>query len=260
MKEKMYQSLIELTNSLPVSELLMKFSKSKISRFAIPSYVKHYKINTDEIEGDIKSYSSLHHFFTRKLKADARHFEVDENTILSPVDGVIEQLGDISMQNNIVVKNQTYSIKGMIGNERAFHKYVGGKFIVLYLSPSDYHRIHSPIKGKIVNQYSLGTASYPVNETGLSFGKTPLTTNYRVVSEMKHSEGDHVAIVKVGAMFVNSIELTQTSKFLNKGEELAYFSFGSTVVLLFEKGSVEFPEELYDKHQIKAGEVLALKN
>ncbi|MFB8425926.1 phosphatidylserine decarboxylase [Priestia megaterium] len=259
MKEKMYQSLIELTNSLPLSKLLMKFSRSKISRFAIPSYVKHYEINTEEIEGDLKSFTSLHHFFTRRLKPEARHFESDEKTIISPVDGAIEQLGDISLQNNIVVKNQTYSIKGMIGNERTFNKYIGGKFIVLYLSPSDYHRIHSPIKGKIVNQYSLGTASYPVNEAGLSFGKTPLTTNHRVVSEMKHTEGDHIAIVKVGAMFVNSIEITQASKFLSKGEELAYFSFGSTVVLLFEKNSIVFPEELYDKHKIKAGEVLALK-
>ena len=43
------------------------------------------------------------------------------------------------------------------------------------------------------------------------------------------------ALVKVGTNVVNSIETTHNGEKLNKGEQMAYFTFGSTVVLLFEK-------------------------
>ena len=52
-----------------------------------------------------------------------------------------------------------------------------------------------------------------------------------------------LAIVKVGAMFINSIVITDESEQLEKGQEFSYFSFGSTVVLLFEKDSFELNDE-----------------
>ena len=65
-----------------------------------------------------------------------------------------------------------------------------------------------------------------------------LSKNYRTITELQHGQFC-VAIVKVGAMFVNSIVITNEAKHLEKGQEFAYFSFGSTVVLLFEKNSFE---------------------
>lgn len=260
MKKKLYQLLIELTNSLPVSKLIMKFAQSKVSRFIVPSYANYFKVDVTEIDQDLKSFKSLQQFFVRNLKPEARIFNNDDTTILSPVDAIVEQFGSITANNNIVVKNQSYSIKGMLGNDKSVSKYIGGSFLVLYLSPSHYHRIHSPINGKIINQYPLGSNSYPVNKLGLTLGNSPLAQNYRVITEMKEKDGSHVAVVKVGAMFVNTIEeLAQPSQRLKKGEELAYFSFGSTVVLLFEKGKTKFNSNIKVNQEIKAGEVLALK-
>mgnify|MGYP003779230081 CR=1 FL=1 len=259
-KKKLYQLLIELTNSLPVSKLIMKFAQSKVSRFIVPSYANYFKVDVTEIDQDLKSFKSLQQFFVRNLKPEARIFNNDDTTILSPVDAIVEQFGSITANNNIVVKNQSYSIKGMLGNDKSVSKYIGGSFLVLYLSPSHYHRIHSPINGKIINQYPLGSNSYPVNKLGLTLGNSPLAQNYRVITEMKEKDGSHVAVVKVGAMFVNTIEeLAQPSQRLKKGEELAYFSFGSTVVLLFEKGKTKFNSNIKVNQEIKAGEVLVLK-
>ena len=54
-----------------------------------------------------------------------------------------------------------------------------------YLSPADYHRIHSPIDGAVLRQYTLGNTSYPVNRLGLTYGKKPISHNYRQVTELK---------------------------------------------------------------------------
>ena len=117
--------------------------------------------------------------------------------------------------------------------------------MILYLSPTHYHRIHSPATGEIVDQWAKGKKSYPVNKWGLRYGKHPLSKNYRRITEIKLESG-HMAVVKVGAMFVNSIEIVHEAEQITKGEELAYFTFGSTVVLLFEKDT--FTGESFDSN------------
>lgn len=259
MKTKLYRSFIELTNSLPISKILMKFTRSRMSKILIPSYIKMFNVNVKEMEGGVKDFPSLHHFFIRKLQANKRPLHTKKGLITSPVDAVVEQYGEITNAENIIVKGQTYSIKDMLSNEKQVEKYLGGSFIVLYLSPSHYHRIHSPVDGHVINQNVLGNHSYPVNKWGLTFGRSPLSKNYRLVTEIKEPDGNHIAVVKVGAMLINTIELTHPSDHLQKGEELAYFSFGSTVVLLFEKDKVEFADNVKLQQQIKVGQALASK-
>ena len=91
--------------------------------------------------------------------------------------------------------------------------------MVIYLSPSHYHRIHSPLSGSVTERFVLGRKSYPVNAAGMEYGKNRCQ-NYRSVTEIS-SDGEHMALVKVGAMFVNSIELLQRDT-VQKGEEMAY--------------------------------------
>ncbi|MBS4161597.1 phosphatidylserine decarboxylase, partial [Klebsiella pneumoniae] len=128
-------------------------------------------------------------------------------------------------------------------------------YIIIYLSPQDYHRIHSPANGTLQRQYSLGSTSYPVNRIGLTYGKSPLTKNYRMISEFKHQYGSAL-LVKVGAMYINSIVMLQEAKEWRQGEEIAYFSFGSTVILLFEKGTFIPAGSLRSSLKVKMGEVL----
>ncbi|MFN2744067.1 MULTISPECIES: phosphatidylserine decarboxylase [Bacillus] len=255
MKKRLYRCLIELTNKKKVSTALKRFAQSKLSKPLIPSYIKTFRINTEEMLEDVGSFNSLHELFIRKLKNGVRPLPSDPNSLISPVDGVVEEWGTISSDKQFIVKNKPYSLEEMIDRDEVASRYIGGTYIIIYLSPRDYHRIHSPADGTLEKQYSLGSASYPVNTIGLTYGKSPLTKNHRMISEFRHQYGSAL-LVKVGAMYINSIVMLSNSTEWRKGEEIAYFSFGSTVILLFEKDTFVPAERLGPSLKVKMGDVL----
>ncbi|ASB90564.1 phosphatidylserine decarboxylase [Bacillus sonorensis] len=255
MKKRLYRCLIELTNKKGISQALKKFAQSKLSKPLIRPYIQAFRINTEEMLEDARSFNSLHELFIRKLKDGVRPLPSAPDCLISPVDGVIEEMGAITSDKRFFVKNKPYSIEEMIGSDEVVNRYLGGTYIIIYLSPQDYHRIHSPANGTLQRQYSLGSTSYPVNRIGLTYGKSPLTKNYRMISEFKHQYGSAL-LVKVGAMYINSIVMLQEAKEWRQGEEIAYFSFGSTVILLFEKGTFIPAGSLRSSLKVKMGEVL----
>jgi phosphatidylserine decarboxylase len=58
----------------------------------------------------------------------------------------------------------------------------------------------------------------------------------------------------VGALNVNTIEWTLEGDQAGKGEEVGYFSFGSTVVLCFEKDTIQMDREKIGP--VRLGEVI----
>ncbi len=257
MLKQVYRLMIELTNGKWTSVILQRFARSRISRFVVPSFAKIYELNQDEMEKTLHEYPTLHDLFIRTLKKEVRIVDKNNDSVVSPVDAVIEDVGSINQTSEMVVKGKSYSIQEMLGNQETATRYLNGTYMVLYLSPSHYHRIHSPITGTIVKQWTLGSKSYPVNKMGLKYGVRTLAKNYRMITEVNTASG-HIAIVKVGAMFVNSIEKTHKGMTLQKGEEMAYFSFGSTIVLLFEKGIFQLDPSIHTPKDIRIGEKIGV--
>ncbi|WP_342432387.1 phosphatidylserine decarboxylase [Neobacillus sp. FSL H8-0543] len=257
MIQHLYRVMIELTNGKWSSKVLQQFARSSISRFMVPSFAKVYQLNQQEMENSLDKYPTLHDLFIRTLKKDARVIDQGVDSVTSPVDAVIEDVGTIKETSEMIVKGKTYSIEEMLADKTDIKKYLNGTFMILYLSPSHYHRIHSPVSGTVLRQWTLGSKSYPVNKLGLKYGVRTLAKNYRVITEVETRSG-HVAVVKVGAMFVNSIEMTHGGTVLEKGEEMAYFTFGSTVVLLFEQGIFKLDPSIHTPKEIKMGEKLGV--
>ncbi|WP_231853987.1 phosphatidylserine decarboxylase [Halobacillus halophilus] len=119
--------------------------------------------------------------------------------------------------------------------------------------------MHSPADAVVTKQYELGGKSISVNKWGLALEHSPISTNYRIVTELKQDDGMYIALVKVGAMWVHTIQLSHSTSHLKKGEEVGFFNFGSTVVLLFEKRKVSLNEKLKRESFIRVGEPLANK-
>lgn len=255
MKKKAYRFLLELASNRLISRLVGSFTKREISRRLIPSFVKAYSIEMDEAEKEIGEYTNLNELFTRRLKEGKRIVESDPNAVVSPVDAVITAAGPIAQDLQMKVKGQLYGLEEMFGFDRSLcRQFQGGQFIVLYLSPRHYHRIHFPVDGEVTVRRRIDGKVYPVNEFGLKYGKRPLSRNARLLTVVKHAFGE-VAVMKVGALNVASIQYTFPDQlFADKGDELAYFEFGSTVVLFFEPGTFCANSRIQEGKELKMGE------
>ena len=254
LKKKMFQLCVELTNGNLSSKALKKLTKSNLSRLMIQPFAKIYNINTDEILDEIDDFKNLNDFFIRKLRPGARPIDQGEDSLVSPTDGVISEVGTIKEDRTFVVKGQTYNVQTLVGDSDLADKYKEGIYIIIYLSPKNYHRIHFPMNSQIKDAYSLGKYSYPVNNLGLELGDNILSYNYRQVYKLTGKI--NYTLIPVGAQNVNSIVPTYDNIYVKKGEELGYFEFGSTVVLLFEKDNILLEENL-ENREIKMGEKIA---
>lgn len=234
MQKNIFKFLIHLSNTRLINHALVKFTNARVSRRLIPAYIRHYRVDTGEIKENPDNFQSLNAFFIRELRSGARPLDQQAERVISPVDCVVEVSATLTADAQFKVKGQTLTLRELLGDEDSAAEYAGGHIFVLYLSPADYHRIHAPFDCNLDSQYTLGKTSWPVNPDGLCYGPRPLCTNHRIVNLLSNG----ACAVFVGATNVNSIVCT-SSNVWKKGAEVAYFQFGSTVVLLFKQGRLQ---------------------
>ncbi len=244
---------------------------SPILQSFIRIYCQFYAVKLAEAKKTIGEFKTFNDFFTRELKPDARPIDDQPDSIVSPVDGTIAEFGEI--KNNLLVQTKGiyYSCIDLVGEDHA-KLFNDGYFITLYLSPADYHRIHTPVAGKLKEFSYFSGNLWPVNDIGVQNVGGLFSLNERIVSLLEAGKSK-VAIVKVGATVVGRIKLQysdlssnkgQASQYrlpvvppkkYQKGDEIGRFQLGSTVILLFQKGSIQ-PENLTQNRKIKMGEIL----
>lgn len=234
MKKILLKYFVELTGNPISSNLLKTIAKSKLSKPLVRPFARIYDINQEEMEYPLYHYQSLNDFFTRRLKNTSRMTDTSPHTLVSPVDGILSDAGNVAKDRTFQIKGHTYKLDEIFGSESKAEVYNGGFFYIFYLSPAHYHHFHYPIDGSLLSRYALGEKSYPVNNLGLRYGDRPFATNYRIVSELSTDYG-RLAMVKVGALNINSIVLANSQNHFKKGEELGYFTFGSTVIVFLER-------------------------
>ncbi|XP_075235919.1 phosphatidylserine decarboxylase proenzyme, mitochondrial-like isoform X2 [Lycorma delicatula] len=79
------------------------------------NYAKIYAVNLDEVENDLISYASLAEFFSRRLKDGVRPIDTSQ-CVVSPADGTILNLGEVTSCHIEQVKGVTYSIQTFLGD------------------------------------------------------------------------------------------------------------------------------------------------
>ncbi len=253
MNARIFKVLINFCNTKPFNWLLTQFTQARISKLFIPKYIRMFQINTEEIKQDLEQFKSLNAFFIRELLPNARPIATNPEHIISPVDCKLETSQTITPDAQFTVKGQTLSLAELLGNHTTASRFNDGHIFVLYLSPADYHRIHAPFDSRLLQRYALGKKSWPVNDNGLKYGPRPLCTNYRIINLLAND----AAAIFVGATNVNSI-VCNTEEDWQKGKEVAYFQFGSTVILLFTKAQITSLKQAGDR--LKMGEALAKFN
>ena len=242
----------------------------------IRRFVQHYNVNMSEAANpDIASYATFNDFFTRALRDGARPIATGTTTV-SPVDGAISQLGPIAADQIFQAKGHNYSTTALLGGDAALAKpFHNGSFATIYLSPRDYHRIHMPCDGQLTRMIHVPGDLFSVNPTTARGVPGLFARNERVVCMFDTPLGK-MALVLVGATIVGSMatvwhgmvnpprpgkirswDYADKPVHLRKGEEMGRFLLGSTVVLLWEPGAVNFQKDWVAARPVRLGEAMS---
>ncbi|MFI9652180.1 archaetidylserine decarboxylase [Guyparkeria halopsychrophila] len=248
------------------------------TEWLIRRFVKTFGVNLGEAaQTDPADYPTFNAFFTRPLAEGARPIEGPETTWVSPVDGGISQIGHIQSGNIFQAKGRAYTATDLLGGDKSLAEpFKDGSFATLYLSPSDYHRIHMPVTGTLREMIHVPGRLFSVSTGTVAEVPRLFARNERLVCLFDTADGP-MAMVLVGAINVSAIETvwaglvtpspqrqigrwsyggeTGLSIRLERGAEMGRFNMGSTVILLAAKG-VEFDTAWQAEMPIKLGQRL----
>jgi len=225
-----------------------------LARKLVHWFARTYQIDVDAAGKPLHDYPSIGHFFIRELREGLRPIESD---FVSPVDGTLRNFGTVTDGRIDQVKGKTYTLARFLGDDANASRYENGTFFNLYLSPQDYHHIHSPVGGEIVRSVHIPGKLWPVNDWSLANVDELFSINERVVTYIDCTLG-RVAVVMIGATNVGKISVVYDSFISNAGNvdrtvardyapaidiatgaRLGTFHMGSSVVVLLEPGRVD---------------------
>lgn len=250
-----------------VSKVYGKYCDSKLSKRKIAPFINDFDIDMNITLKNINDYTCFNDFFVRKLKDTARPIDSNENTLPSPGDGRLLVYKDISINNVIQVKNLTYSLSELLGNDPIANQYDGGICMVLRLCPTDYHRFHFVDSGIPGESRFIKGNYYSVNPIAVEKIPKLYCQNKREWSIFKSDNFGDIIHVEVGATCVGSIIQSYTpNKKVKKGDEKGFFKFGgSTTILFFKKDTINICDDILEQSslgfetKVHMGETIAYK-
>lgn len=216
--------------SLPLPKWILKL--------AIKLFSRYFKVDWQIVAEPIAYFNTFQDFFIRKLKAGVRPIDSEANAIVSPCDGSFGQTGTINNGVLLQIKGRSYSLTSFLASESLAGEFEGGTYVTIYLSPRDYHRFHAPFNLQLMQNIYLPGKFWPVNQWAVANVENLFSVNERKIMLLKSNNSLQVsaAMVAVGAMMVGKIKTNfiAPSEAISKGEEMGYFEFGSTIVLLIK--------------------------
>lgn len=239
----------------------------------IRRFISAYGVNMAEsAEPDYRNFPCFNDFFTRALRPGARPLAAAD--ILCPADGAISQLGDITNGALIQAKGREFTTTDLLGGdaERAA-QFQDGQFATIYLSPKDYHRVHMPVAGTLQHTQFVPGKLFSVNGVTAENVDRLFARNERLICYFDTEHGP-MAMILVGAMIVAGIQTVWAGRMapqraatvdfsktlpavtLAKGDEMGRFLLGSTVILLFPKGVMQWDPQYRAGTATRMGEPL----
>jgi phosphatidylserine decarboxylase len=222
----------------------------------IRTITRAYKVDIDEAATtDLTAYPHFNAFFTRALKPGARPLDADPRAVLMPADGRVSQAGAVASGRILQAKGRDYSVAELLADEDFARAFDGGVFATIYLSPRDYHRVHLPVAGRLIETRHVPGRLFSVSPATVDTVPRLFARNERLVCRFDTAHGP-MAVVMVGAMLVSGVETvwggvaippyarsvgvvdhrSGPAVELARGAEMARFNMGSTVVVLLPRG------------------------
>ena len=245
-----------------------------LKNLLIRRFIEAYDVDMSEAARGVEEFRSFNDFFTRELKPGMRPLADASAHILSPADGAVSQIGRVEEGRIFQAKGRHFTATQLLGGDaEAAKRFEGGSFATIYLSPRDYHRVHMPAAGTLKSTTYVPGDLFSVNQVTAENVDGLFAKNERLACVFEGPDG-LFANVMVGAMIVAGIETvwsglveTHNPKLVRQdfssgkhdlaaGDEMGRFILGSTAVLLFEPGKVEWDESLKPGDAVRMGQAI----
>jgi phosphatidylserine decarboxylase len=257
--ERIVRSAWRLTPQRAVSQVIgwsaTRALPASVRAPFLRSFARQYGIAVEEAEKPIEEYSGLQEFFTRRLRPGARPIAAADGLVVAPADGTVVETGVVEAGLLLDAKDAGFTLADLLADGEAARRLDGGPYQVIYLSPRDYHRVHSPIEGRVVGWHYVPGHLFPVNARSVLREPGLFSKNERLVIFIDSPAGLAV-VVMVAAVGVGHITAaydeeiaTHSRAFAGKevrrktltapipitrGGELGTFNLGSTTIMFFE--------------------------
>jgi len=211
-------------------------------------FARIFGASIEEAALPLTEYASINAFFTRTLKPGLR--PIADEAIVSPVDGKVGAYGTVVDDVLVQAKGRDYSLAALVGDEALAQSMDGGTYATLYLAPRDYHRIHVPVDGEVVEATYVPGELWPVNVFAVAHVADLFAVNERIVITIRGRAGGTTIVVLVGATMVGMTRVAfddlhtnarrrevQQRRYdppipVDAGGPLGHFEFGSTVIVV----------------------------
>ncbi len=266
-----FAALQRLLPQHALSRCIGKLANSRtrwIRRAFIHGFARAYGVTLDDADHDsLDDYRSFNEFFTRALRVGARPMPSDPRAAVCPADGSVSQVGPIDNGNLLQAKGNLYSLTSLLGEPHP--EFDGGTFCTIYLAPHNYHRVHLPVAGTLMETTAIPGQLFSVNARTEASIQSLFARNERLVCRFATAHGA-MAVVLVGALIVASIETvwggtpspyqrvsrTPYDLTFERGAEIGRFLVGSTVIVCFEPGRVTLDPNLKAGSTVRVGQSL----
>lgn len=229
------------------------------------TYARFTGADVNEASSPLDGYPSLGAFFVRRLVEGARTIEADPGLLPSPCDGTVQDLSVITEGSVLQAKGSSYPIRDLLAGVGEDLDLEGGRSWTIYLSPRDYHRVHTPEAAKLTDVRWLPGNFYSVRPSLLLRKPRVLCDNERAVLRLETERGP-LLLVMVGALNVARIRVVGVEPGedgppsirggvnLERGDELARFEMGSTIVLVAPAGGPTHLDGLAQGDSVRLGQ------
>ena len=281
LKSRLFLLLQKLLPRLALTALVFHLARIRttgIKNFFIRQFVSIYKVDVEEVKQSVPDdFATFNDFFIRELVAGARPIDAASESIVSPADGTVSAAGKIDRDRIFQAKGLHYTLTDLLATDiDDATRFVDGAFATIYLSPSDYHRVHSPVSGELVAARYVPGDLFSVNEATVSYLPNLFTRNERLICHLQTVNGP-IVVILVGALNVGSINTRWSgdlrprkkgvvddidiatkgeSTQLKKGDLIGWFNMGSTVIVLLPPGSSDELSALKIGSRVRMGQTI----
>jgi phosphatidylserine decarboxylase len=244
-------------------------------------FVGIFNVNMREAEKPLASYSTIEDIFTRALAPNQRRIH---GGYVSSADGVLEisneaQTGSTAVQ----AKGITYSLSELVFGHKNID-FAAKWYTTVYLAPHNYHRVHSPVAGRVTSLRYIPGRLWPVNRPAVRAIPGLFCRNERLVFSVDVATGGKAWVVMVGAFNVGRMSTRLSPQFVTNagssllkmsaapvevdmpapipilaGDELGIFMLGSTTVVVLDDLACQGlkPKEFSTPQTVSMGQSLA---